>query len=67
MKKHCISIKRAGSTTKKILNNEEITSVHTINNKHYLTTIANDDYIIITVKDPNNGLLIERYQIDLIK
>lgn len=67
MKKHCITIKRSGSTIKKILNNGEITSVHTINNNHYLTSIANDDYIIITLKDPNNGNLIERYQIDLIK
>ena len=67
MKKHCITINRYGSTTKKILNNEEITSVHTINNNHYLTTIANDDYILITIKDPNTDLLIERYHIDLIK
>ncbi len=67
MKKHCITIKRSGSTTKKILNNEEITSVHTINNNHYLTTIANDDYILITIKDPNTDILIERYQIDLTK
>ncbi len=67
MKKHCITINRSGSTTKKILNNEEITTVHTINNNHYLTTIANDDYILITIKDPNTDLLIERYHIDLIK
>ena len=67
MKKHCITINRAGSTTKRILNNEEITSVHTINNKHYLTTIANDNYILITIKDPNTGTQIEGYRIDLIK
>ena len=67
MKTHCITINRAGSTTKRILNNAEITSVHTINNKHYLTTIANDHYILITIKDPNTGIQIEGYRIDLIK
>ena len=67
MKKHCITIKRAGSTTKKILNNTEITTVHTINNNHYLTTIANDEYILITIKDPKTGIQIEGYRIDLSK
>ncbi len=67
MKKHCITIYRAGSTPKKLLNNGPIQSSHTINNKEYLVTIAKDDYVLIYINDPNNGQQIGAYHLHLIK
>ena len=65
MKPHCITVKRAGSTTKKVLHDNSIATNHTLNGKEYLSTYANEQEITITIIDPNTGLYIERYTISI--